>query len=198
MTAVTWSARECELLAVTLQLLQQHGYERLTVDEVAATARASKATMYRRWPGKADLVLAAVLEGMSQQAVTPDTGSLRGDLLEIGHTVSEQARQHAATMRAVLAETSRDAELGNVVRQRFFGQRKKEISRVLNRAVERGEITADAISDELWDLMPGYLVYRAVVQDRPPTRRTITALVDDIILPSLTRDPGRRAPRSTG
>lgn len=198
MTAVTWSARECELLAVTLQLLQQHGYERLTVDEVAATARASKATMYRRWPGKADLVLAAVLEGMSQQAISPDTGSLRGDLLVIGHTVSEQARRHAATMRAVLAETSRDAELGNVVRQRFFGQRKKEISRVLNRAVERGEITADAISDELWDLMPGYLVYRAVVQDRPPTRRTVTALVDDIILPSLTRNPGHRAPRSTG
>lgn len=187
MTAVTWTAREGELLAVTLQLLQQHGYERLTIDEVAATARASKATMYRRWPTKADLVYAAVLEGISQQAVTPDTGSLREDLLEVGHSVSRQAREHAATMRAVLAENSRDAELGNVVRQRFFGQRKKEIAAVLQRAVDRGEIAAGAAHDELWDLLPGYLVYRAVVQDRPPTRRTVTALVDGVILPSLTR-----------
>ncbi|HXD24486.1 MAG TPA: helix-turn-helix domain-containing protein, partial [Propionibacteriaceae bacterium] len=49
-----FSARETELLAVTLQLLQQHGYDRLTLDAVAATARASKATVYRRWPTKAE------------------------------------------------------------------------------------------------------------------------------------------------
>ena len=196
MTAVTWSARESELLAVTLQLLQQHGYERLTVDEVAATARASKATMYRRWPTKADLVYAAVLEGISQEAVVPDTGSLRGDLLEIGHIVSRQVREHATTIRAVLAENSRDADLGNVVRQQFFGQRKKEITAVLHRAVDRGEIAAEAVDDELWDLLPGYLVFRAVVQDRPPTRRTVTALVDEVVLPSLNRV--NRAPKSTG
>lgn len=187
MTPVTWSARECELLGVTLHLLQQHGYERLTVDEVAATAHASKATMYRRWPTKADLVYAAVLEGISQESIDPDTGSLRGDLLEIGHTVSRQAREHAATMRAVLAETGRDVELGDVVREQFFGQRKKEIAAVLHRAVNRGEIRAEAVNDELWDLLPGYLVFRAVVQDRPPTARTVTALVDDVILPGLTR-----------
>jgi AcrR family transcriptional regulator len=54
----TWSPRETELLAVTLRLLQQHGYDRLTLDAVATTARASKATVYRRWPTKAELVLA--------------------------------------------------------------------------------------------------------------------------------------------
>lgn len=184
---MTWSAREGELLAVTLRLLQQHGYDGLTVDDVAAEARASKATMYRRWPTKADLVFAAVLEGIGQQAATPDTGTLRGDLLEIGHTVSKQARQHAATMRAVLDEATRDAALGTVVQQRFFGERKKEITAVLHRAVDRGEIAASAINHDLWDLLPGYLVYRAVMQNRPPTRRTVTALVDDVILPSLTR-----------
>ena len=196
MTAVTWTARESELLAVTLQLLQHHGYERLTVDEVAATARASKATMYRRWPTKADLVFAAVLNGLSQDAVTPDTGCLRGDLLQIGDTVSRQVREHVDTIRAVLGEASRDAELGDVVRQQFFGQRKKEITAVLHRAVDRGEIRAEAVNDELWDLLPGYLVYRAVVQDRLPTRRTITTLVDDVILPSLTRCGANRAPPS--
>ncbi len=185
--AVTRTARESELLAVTLQLLQQHGYERLTVDQVAATARASKATMYRSWPTKADLVFAAVLDGMTQVAVDPDTGSLRGDLLAIGETVSCQVRQHAATMRAVLAETSRDAALGNLLQQQFLGQRKKLITLVLRRAVGRGEISADAVNDDLWDLLPGYLVYRAVVADRPPTKRTVAALVDDLIVPSLSR-----------
>lgn len=60
---MTNSERERELLAVTLQLLQENGYDRLTVDEVAATAHASKATVYRRWPTKAELVLAAVTQG---------------------------------------------------------------------------------------------------------------------------------------
>lgn len=74
-----WSPREAELLAVTLQLLQEEGYDGLTVDAVAATARASKATVYRRWPTKAELVLAAFIEGVRQVAVAPETGSLRGD-----------------------------------------------------------------------------------------------------------------------
>ena len=175
------------MLAVTLQLLAQRGYERLTVDEVAATARASKATMYRRWPTKADLVFAAVIEGISQEVVAPETGTLRGDLLTIGDTVCKQARAHAATMRAVLGESSRDAALKDAMQQQFFGQRKKVIHQVLAQAVERGEISAGAVNDDLWDLLPGYLVYRAVIQDRPATARTVIALVDDVILPSLQR-----------
>ncbi|MGH3553294.1 MAG: helix-turn-helix domain-containing protein, partial [Mycobacterium sp.] len=70
-----WSPREAELLAVTLRLLQEHGYDRLTVDAVATTARASKATVYRRWPSKAELVLAAFIEGIRQVAVPPNTGT---------------------------------------------------------------------------------------------------------------------------
>ena len=69
-----WSPRETELLAVTLRLLQQHGYEGLTVEAVAATARASKATIYRRWASKAELVLAAFIEGVRQVAVPPHCG----------------------------------------------------------------------------------------------------------------------------
>ena len=97
---MTWSEREQELLTVTLRLLQQHGYDGLTVDDVAAEGRASKATMYRRWPTKADLVLAAVIDGISQVSVAPETGSLRGDLIDIGDKVCKQAREHATTIRA--------------------------------------------------------------------------------------------------
>ncbi|MEI7916029.1 MAG: TetR/AcrR family transcriptional regulator [Mycobacteriaceae bacterium] len=181
------TSRESELLSVTLQLLQQHGYEGLTIDDVVATARASKATVYRRWPTKAELVLAAVVEGMKDTAVAPETGSLRTDLLEIGDKVTKQVREHAATMRAVLTETTRNPALNEAMQRQIFDQRKKVITRVLHQAVERGEISPEAIHDDLWDLLPGYLVFRAVIQNRPPTRRTVVALVDDVILPSLAR-----------
>jgi len=187
---VTWSARERELLAVTLRLLQEHGYERLTLDEVASAGRASKATMYRRWPTKAELVLAAFIEGVSQDAVPPDTGTLREDLIAIGDTVCAQAKEHSATLRAVLGEVSRNPELNDAMQEQLFDQRRAMMKRVVKRAVDRGEIGTDAANSELWDLLPGYLIYRTVIQNRLPTRRTVRTLVDNVIMPSLTR-PGR-------
>src|ERR1700728_3985107 len=84
-----WSPRETEILEVTLRLLQEHGYDQLTIDAVAAEARASKATVYRRWPSKAELVLAAFIEGIRQVAVPPETGTLRGDLLHMGELICQ-------------------------------------------------------------------------------------------------------------
>jgi AcrR family transcriptional regulator len=185
-----WSPRETELLAVTLQLLQQHGYDGLTVDAVAATARASKATVYRRWPSKAELVVAAFIEGTRQVAVAPNTGTLRGDLLRLGQLVCEQARQHASTMRAVLVEVSRNAALNDAMQHQLLDQRKALIQYILREAVERGEIDEAVISDELWDVFPGYLIFRSILATRPPTRRTVQALVDDVMIPALTRPAG--------
>jgi AcrR family transcriptional regulator len=182
-----WSPRETELLAVTLQLLQEHGYDRLTVDAVANVARASKATVYRRWPSKAELVLAAFIEGIRQVAVPPETGSLRGDLLRLGELICEQAGRHGSTMRAVLVEMSRNSALKDVLQHQFLDQRKELIQHVLQQAVDRGEIDGAAIDDELWDLLPGYLVFRSVIASRPPTKRTVQALVDEVVIPSLTR-----------
>src|ERR1700739_2554030 len=188
--ASPWSPRETEFLEVTLRLLQQHGYDGLTVDAVATTARASKATVYRRWPSKAELVLAAFIEGIRQVAVPPDTGTLRGDLLRVGQLVCEQARKHASTMRAVLFEVSRNPALNDVMQRQFLDQRKALIQHILRQAVERGEIDQAAISNELWDLLPGYLIFRSIIANRPPTQRTVQALVDDVIIPALTRPAG--------
>lgn len=182
-----WSPREAELLSVTLQLLQEHGYDRLTVDAVAATARASKATVYRRWPSKAELVLAAFMESVRQAAVPPETGTLRGDLLRLGETVCQEARERASTIRAILVEVSRNPALNEVLQKQFIKQRKALIDHVLAQAVDRGEIEEAAINDDLWDLLPGYLIFRTIMPTRPPTRRTVQGLVDDVLLPSLTR-----------
>lgn len=182
-----WSARECELLAVTLQLLQQHGYDRLTLEAVATTARASKATLYRRWPTKAELVLAAFVEGTRQVATEPDTGTLRGDLQALGEAIRTHVSAHASTIRAVLVETSRSADLEAIMQAQFLDQRKALVERVLARAVERGEIDDAAITDDLWDVLPGYLIYRCVLTGRSPSPRTVRDLVDNVLVPGLTR-----------
>ena len=182
-----WSPRESELLAVTLQLLQEHGYDGLTVDAVAATARASKATVYRRWPSKAELVLAAFMEGIRQVAVPPETGALRGDLLRLGEMICIQGQQHAGTIRAVLVEISRNPALNDVMQHQFIEQRKALMDHILAQAVDRGEIDQAAINDELWDLLPHYLIFRSIMPGKPPTEHTVEALVDEVIIPSLTR-----------
>ena len=185
-----WTPREAELLAATLELLRRHGYDRLTVEAVATHARASKATMYRRWPSKADLVLAAVTEGTRMSVLPPDTGSLRQDLLEFGCAVSRQCCEHADTMRAVLNEMSHDPALSAAMQGEFVHQRRQALGAIFAAAVERGEITADAVNQDIHDLLPGYLVFRSVVSGRPPTEETVRTLVDDVLLPSLTA--GRR------
>ena len=182
-----WSPRECELLEVTLQLLQQHGYDRLTLDAVANTAHASKATLYRRWPTKAELVLAAFVEGVRQVAVVPDTGTLRGDLLQMGEAVRNHASAHAGTIRAVLVEVSRSAELNAIMQQQFLEERKGLMEHVLTLAVARGEIDASAITDDLWDVLPGYLIYRSILPGRSASSQTVQDLVDHVVIPSLTR-----------
>lgn len=182
-----WSPREVELLEVTLQLLQENGYDRLTVDAVAATARAGKATVYRRWPSKAELVLAAFTEGIRQVAVPPDTGTLRGDLVRLGELVCEQTAQHASTVRAVLVEVSRNPALNDAMQHQFIDQRKALMLHILGQAVDRGEIDAAAVNDDLWDVLPGYLIFRSLVSGRATTARTVASLVDEVVIPGLTR-----------
>ena len=73
--------RDAAICDATLALLAEVGYDRMSMDAVAARAKASKATIYRRWPGKQELVLDAVRSRAPGMAVPEDTGSLRGDLL---------------------------------------------------------------------------------------------------------------------
>src|ERR1700755_432304 len=177
-----WSPRECELLAVTLELLQEHGYDRPSLEAGATTARATKATRHRRWPTKAELVLAAFVEGTRQVAVDPDTGTLRDDLLQLGEQVRTHVSTHASTIRAVLVETSRSANLYAMMHEQFLDQRKAFMARVLARAVDRGEIKASAVTKDLWDVLPGYVIYRSVLTGNAPSSRTVQDLVNNVLI----------------
>src|SRR4029079_16493108 len=119
--------------------------------------------------------------------VAPDTSTLRGDLLRLGESICAHVSTHAGTIRAVLVETSRSAELDAMMQEQFLDQRRALMARVLARAVDRGEIQATAITDDLWDVLPGYLIYRTVLTGNTPARETIHNLVDNVLIPSLSR-----------
>ncbi len=187
-----WTAREAELLAITLRLLQEHGYDGLTVEAVATEAKSSKATLYKRWPTKADLAVAAFIEGTRVFAIAPRTGSLREDLLAVGASACRDAREHAGTMRAVLTEVIRNPAMNAAIQDEFVRPRKLIMDEILAAALQRGEIDdAVVINDELFDLLSGYLAFRAVIAGQPPTLETVRMLVDDVLMPALTRPASR-------
>jgi hypothetical protein len=137
--------------------------------------------------------MAAFVEGTRQVAVDPDTGTLRGDLLRLGEQICAHVSTHAGTIRAVLVEVSRSPELDAMLQEQFLDQRKALMSHVLARAVDRGEIEASAITEDLWDVLPGYLIYRTVLTGRAPSSRAMQDLVDNVLIPSLTRHNVRRS-----
>jgi hypothetical protein len=73
------------------------------------------------------------------------------------------------------------------MQHQFIEQRKALMDHILAQAVDRGEIDQAAINDELWDLLPHYLIFRSIISGPPPTEQTVEALVDEVIVPSLTR-----------
>ena len=181
----SWSPREAEILAVALRLLRDQGYARLTLEAVASCAKASKATIYRRWPTKTALVLAAFRESLRFEFTAPRSGTLRGDLIQVGRIVCVRANEHAGTIRAFTAEESRDPKLADAVRRELLEITKRLISEVFQSAVDRNEIADSATASILADVLLGYLVYRSVLTVRRPNEHTVEILVDEMIMPSL-------------
>lgn len=176
--------RELEILDATLEVLCDVGYDRLTMDAVAARAKASKATLYRRWEHKAALVIDALLTKKESPAL-PDCGNLRDDLVESSCRMGGLADEKPVGMLAsVLTALSRDPDFAAEFRERFVGP-KIEISRVIyERARERGEIREDLDLDLLSSALAGIVLHRTYVLGEQPTPELITKVIDQIIVPA--------------
>ncbi|HEX6878045.1 MAG TPA: TetR/AcrR family transcriptional regulator [Nocardioidaceae bacterium] len=181
--------REAEILDATLTLLASVGYDRLTMDAVAAEARASKATLYRRWSSKPALVVDALLRTKEAlQAPVVDTGSLREDLMQMAcvHGGLTDARS-AQVMAGVVTAIQRDPEFAEEFRTRVIAPKIAVIRGIFERARTRGEITADLDLDLLAPALPGIILHRSFVLGFPPDEQTVARVVDEIILPAATR-----------
>ena len=176
--------REQEILDATLDVLADVGYDRLTMDAVATRARASKATLYRRWNGKVSQVIEA-LQSQKGPQVAPDTGTLRGDLIETfcGMGGLDDQRQ-MAVLGAVLTAIGRDADFAEAFRRDFLAPKITVAEEVFRRARERGEIQDGVDLDLLTHALPGIVLHRRFVLGRTPSVDVVTRVIDQIILPA--------------
>jgi AcrR family transcriptional regulator len=183
--------RESQILDAALVLLAQVGYDRLTMDAVAAEAKASKATLYRRWATKATLVVDALLR-TTEALQTPnvDTGSLREDLLQMacchGGLTDERSAQ---VMAGIVTALHHDPDFAKEFRSRVLGPKIGVARQMFERARARGEITADLDLDLLSPALAGIILHRSFVLGLPADEKTVASVIDEIIVPAATRAP---------
>ncbi|MEU6284557.1 TetR/AcrR family transcriptional regulator [Streptomyces sp. NPDC047028] len=179
--------REAELYAAVLDLLREVGYDALTMDAVAARTRSSKATLYRQWGGKAQLVVRALRHMKRGHADEIDTGSLRGDLHALVAQEDDCAmEQNSALMRGVAMAMHHNDDLRQAFREQIIDPEMGGFRQVLRRAVDRGEVRPDCPAlDFMVHMMVGGFATRSLLDDQPPTQRFLISYIDAVVLPAL-------------
>jgi len=184
--------RELEILRATVDVLGDVGYDRLTMDAVATRAKASKATLYRRWNTKTALVIDALVS-QKNPAVTPDTGSFRQDLIDSscgsgGFTDPKPVSVLGSIMTAI----NRDADFAEAWRRDFIGPKIAATRTIYERAKARGEIRDDLDIDLVASALAGIILHRIFILGEQPSLDTITEVIDQIILPACRPAPKAR------
>ncbi|GHE83332.1 TetR family transcriptional regulator [Streptomyces longispororuber] len=179
--------REAELYEAVLDLLREVGYESLTMDAVAARTRSSKATLYRQWGGKPELVARALRHNKPVCLADIDTGSLRGDLMEMVALQDDcKMEQDHALMRGLFHAIHDNPELHQALRQLLVEPEITGLNALLRRAVERGEIAADNPALEyVVHMLIGGFAARELVEDRAVDQAFLAKYIDAAILPAL-------------
>ena len=160
-------------------MIQQVGYDAFTIEALAARAGVGKATIYRRWTTKEDLVVEAAAFFVSA-IPTPDLGDLRRDLAAV---LASDATLHSDPqtrpfLSSLLAAMARSPRIAAAVRQGFVASREAAAAAVLRRAVERGELAADLDIGLAVQLCAGPLLYRSLVTGEPTDEACLRRLVD--------------------
>ncbi len=180
-------AREQEIYDAALEVLEEVGYDLLTMDAVATRARASKATLYRRWTSKPALVAGAVLS-VKSRALDPDTGTLRGDLLASycgpGGLTETRAQ---SVLSAIVTAMDRDPEFAEIYRRDFIDPKHAAAGRIFARAQARGEIPDGIDLDLLVPCLAGIVLHRAFLLGDEVTPELVGRVVDHVIIPAATR-----------
>jgi AcrR family transcriptional regulator len=177
------------IVQATLELLLEGGYRALTMEDVRTRAGVGKATIYRRWASKEELV-AEVISYLHQDLEGPDTGSLRGDFAAVAQLALSGAQHTGAAtfLPRLLAESVGNPELHAIFTAALVNPRRHILRRALERAAARGEIREDLDLEVVIDLLVGPMLYRILInggdvsglEDRP---RELLGLVLEGIAP---------------
>jgi AcrR family transcriptional regulator len=179
--------REAELYAAVLDLLREVGYDALTMDAVAARTRSSKATLYRQWGGKAELVAKAMRHNKPGSIGDVDTGSLRGDFHALVSREDDcTMERNSDLMRALAMASHSNPDLMRALKELLVEPEMSEFDRVVQRAVDRGELRADCPALEyVVHMLVGAFATRTLIDALPPTQEFLRSYIDAVVLPAL-------------
>ena len=181
-------ARDEAIHEAALEVLSEVGYDRTTVDAIATRAHVSKATIYRRYKNKQELLMAAMGEHAACSLPQIDTGSLRGDLIElISEHVKALKGPDGELLMALLSSAHRDPELGKLLPQNKPIINDSTSVQIFERALTRKEISASANLEFLGEVVPAIFSHRLFITHQSVNRKFIEHLVDDLLIPALNK-----------
>jgi len=151
------------ILRATLDAFAANGYTGLRIEGVAARAGVAKATVYRRFPTKADLVVEAIKAGLQIEDVLPDTGDLRADLVAMMRPLMHHLRgDHGQLLTTFAAERVRNPDLAEAFDRAVVGRKREHMRHVVQAAVDRGDLPPDADVDLIAEAGPAYVWHHAL------------------------------------
>jgi AcrR family transcriptional regulator len=157
------------ILAAAIALVSEAGYAALTIEGMARRAGCGKQTIYRWWPGKADVLLDALGAKAVLYIPVTDRGSYRDDLRAFLEASFALARQPQVTriLRALMAEAQVDEEFGGRFREAFLQRRRDALAQITVRARQRGDLPAGLSPGTAADLVFGVIWYRTLATRQP-------------------------------
>jgi AcrR family transcriptional regulator len=177
-------ALEEAILAATLAELAEFGYAGLTMERVAERAKTGKASVYRRWPGRIELVLDAIYHAAPDLADPPDTGSLRGDLLALMRGAARLLDGPVGeAMRGLMVEVSGNATLMARLRGHSQSASRTAMQEIARRAAARREIGDEPVKPRRLEVGQAMLRQQFLLHGLPIPDRVIVEIVDDVLLP---------------
>jgi len=177
------ASRDQAILAATLEILTEKGYAGLTIDGVAIHANVGRPTIYRRWPSKPALVVAAMVESGRIAVPVVDTGSLRRDLIAMQRRQVDLMNSPAGrrVTAGLIADLAADPQLAETYVTQYMSPRRALVQQALQRGIDRGELKADADFAFIYDLLVGPLFMRAMVWGEQLEPDAAEATVDVIL-----------------
>ncbi|MDQ1695738.1 MAG: hypothetical protein QOJ03_1091, partial [Frankiaceae bacterium] len=172
------------IYAAVMEELAEVGYASLSIERVAERARTGKASIYRRWPTRLDLVLEALDHVMPRFDEVPDTGTIRADLLVVLRSIATTMGSRVGAAAKACFEGT-DQELAQAMRDRLLPQRKAVMIEILQRAAARGEVRADAVTQRIAETGPMLLHGELLQRGSPIPDSAVVAIVDEVLLPLL-------------
>lgn len=172
------------ILVATQDLLVESGYAGTTIAGVAGRAQCGKSAIYRRWDSKIDLIVAAV-RALHVTSETPDTGTLRGDLVAAAMHFARSDERSGRVLASLLSEIGRDAELRDVAYRTIGEPPVAALITVIQRWIDRGEVPRDVPVALIAGIVPTAAFGSVMLRQRALDVETVTALVDDVVIPAL-------------